>query len=295
MAARALDITLTSRQKGDGAIPMAGVPHHAVEGYIARLIRTGHKVALCDQVEAAAAKGRKLIRREVVRLVTPGTVTDTGLLDGRQNNFLAALAPAGGPGDRLGVALVDVTTADFWVGEADDAAALVEAVLLRRPAELLVPATHGARGSAARALPGDRHHRDDARRGRLRPAGRRGAAAGPLPGGGRRRTRPRRPARRRPRGRRGAGLSARDPAGAALAPHAPPAADAGRPPRPGRDGRAQPRAGGEPARPHGARLAPVGARPDAHPDGRTPAAAVGPPAAPRRRARSTAGSPPSRP
>jgi DNA mismatch repair protein MutS len=140
VAARVLDITLTSRQKGDGAIPMAGVPHHAVESYIARLIRTGHKVALCDQVEAAPAKGRKLIRREVVRLVTPGTVTDTGLLDGRRNNFLAALAPAGG-GDRLGIALVDVTTADFWVGEADDAAALAEAVLLRRPAELLVPAT----------------------------------------------------------------------------------------------------------------------------------------------------------
>src|SRR5688572_25356514 len=73
IAARALDITLTSRQKGDGAIPMAGVPHHAVDGYIARLIRTGHKVAVCDQVEAAASKGRKLIRREVVRLVTPGT------------------------------------------------------------------------------------------------------------------------------------------------------------------------------------------------------------------------------
>jgi DNA mismatch repair protein MutS len=141
VAARALDITLTSRQKGDGAIPMAGVPHHAVESYIARLIRGGHRVALCDQVEAAPAKGRKLIRREVVRLVTPGTVTDTGLLDGRQNNFLAALAPATRPGERLGVALVDVTTADFWVGEEEDATALTEAVLLRRPAELLVPAT----------------------------------------------------------------------------------------------------------------------------------------------------------
>src|SRR5262249_43014294 len=68
MAARLLGITLTSRQKGEGAIPMAGVPHHAVETYIARLIRAGHKVAVCDQVEAAPVKGRKLIRREVVRL-----------------------------------------------------------------------------------------------------------------------------------------------------------------------------------------------------------------------------------
>src|SRR5262252_6840679 len=63
VAARVLDIVLTSRQKGDGAIPMAGVPHHAVDGYIARLIRAGHKVAVCDQVETAPAKGRKLIRR----------------------------------------------------------------------------------------------------------------------------------------------------------------------------------------------------------------------------------------
>jgi DNA mismatch repair protein MutS len=135
VAARVLDITLTSRQKGEGAIPMAGVPHHAVDGYIARLIRAGHKVALCDQVEAAPAKGRKLIRREVVRLITPGTVTETGLLDGRRNNFLAALVRSHG---RLGAALVDITTADFWAGESRDEPALAEAVLLRRPAELLV-------------------------------------------------------------------------------------------------------------------------------------------------------------
>jgi DNA mismatch repair protein MutS len=145
VAARVLDIVLTSRQKGEGAIPMAGVPHHAVDGYIARLIRAGHKVAVCDQVETTPARGRKLIRREVVRLVTPGTVTEAGLLEGRQNNFLAALVRTSErQGDRLGVALVDITTADFWAGEADDAAALVEAVLLRRPAELLVPSTLAA-------------------------------------------------------------------------------------------------------------------------------------------------------
>jgi len=138
VAARTLDITLTSRQKGEGAIPMAGVPHHAVDGYIARLIRAGHKVALCDQVEAAPAKGRKLIRREVIRLITPGTVTEAGLLDGRVNNFLAALVRAR---DRLGVALVDITTAEFWVGEAVDAEALTEAVLRQSPAEVLVPAS----------------------------------------------------------------------------------------------------------------------------------------------------------
>ncbi len=136
VAARTLDITLTSRQKGEGAIPMAGVPHHALDVYLARLVRAGFKVAICDQVEAAPAKGRQLIRREVVRLVTPGTVTESGLLDGRLNNFLAAVWRAG---DHLGVALVDVTTAEFWVGESTDAEGLTEALLLRRPAEVLLP------------------------------------------------------------------------------------------------------------------------------------------------------------
>ena len=136
VAARTLDIALTSRQKGDGAIPMAGVPHHALDAYLARLIRAGLKVAICDQVEAAPAKGRQLIRREVVRLVTPGTVTEAGLLDGRLNNFLGALWRAT---DHLGVALVDVTTADFWVGESVDVDGMTEALLLRRPAEVLLP------------------------------------------------------------------------------------------------------------------------------------------------------------
>jgi DNA mismatch repair protein MutS len=140
VAARTLDIALTSRQKGDGAIPMAGVPHHAVDAYIARLVRAGHKVAVCDQVEAAPARGRKLIRREVVRLITPGTVTEAALLEGRRNNYLAALVRHQ---DRLGAALVDVTTAEFWAGEATDAPALVEAIVLRRPAEVLVAPNPG--------------------------------------------------------------------------------------------------------------------------------------------------------
>jgi DNA mismatch repair protein MutS len=136
IAARTLDVALTSRQKGEGAIPMAGVPHHALEVYLARLVRAGLKVAICDQVETAPAKGRQLIRREVVRLVTPGTVTEAGLLDGRLNNFLGALWRAP---DHLGVALVDVTTADFWVGESTDVEGMTEALLLRRPAEVLLP------------------------------------------------------------------------------------------------------------------------------------------------------------
>ncbi len=101
-----LQITLTSRQKGDGAIPMAGIPHHAADGYIARLIRAGRKVAVCEQMEAPS-KGKKLVRREVVRVITPGTLTDTQYLDGAANNFLLALHRSGtGAGGALGAALV---------------------------------------------------------------------------------------------------------------------------------------------------------------------------------------------
>src|SRR6266511_4967132 len=86
-ASRLLQLTLTSRQKGEGAIPMAGIPHHAADGYIARLIRAGQKVAVCEQMEAPA-KGKKLVRREVMRIITPGTLTDMQYLDGATNNFL---------------------------------------------------------------------------------------------------------------------------------------------------------------------------------------------------------------
>jgi len=134
-----LQITLTSRQKGDGAIPMAGIPHHAADGYIARLIRAGRKVAVCEQMEAPS-KGKKLVRREVVRVITPGTLTDTQYLDGAANNFLLALHRSGtGAGGALGAALVDVSTGEFWIGEGSgDGTALLETVLLRQPAESLL-------------------------------------------------------------------------------------------------------------------------------------------------------------
>jgi DNA mismatch repair protein MutS len=134
-ASRLLQLTLTSRQKGEGAIPMAGIPHHAADGYIARLIRAGQKVAVCEQLEEPA-KGRKIVRRDVVRVITPGTITDTQFLDGARNNFLLA---AHATASAVGVALVDVSTGDFWVGEEPGAGeGLLEAALLRRPAELLL-------------------------------------------------------------------------------------------------------------------------------------------------------------
>src|SRR5881227_1450239 len=94
-AARELEITLTSRNKEKGqAIPMCGVPYHAAEGYLSRLIHKGYRVAICDQVEPAGA-GKKLVKREVTRIVTPGTATDAHLLRSHENNYLAAVARHG--------------------------------------------------------------------------------------------------------------------------------------------------------------------------------------------------------
>ncbi len=151
VASRLLGLALTSRQKGEGAIPMAGIPHHAADGYIARLIRQGQKVAVCEQMEEPG-KGRKLVRREVVRVITPGTITDTQFLDGAANNFLLAVQriPAA-----LGVALVDVSTGEFWVGEeAGSGEALLETGLLRRPAEILLAESAQAEWVTRRLPPG---------------------------------------------------------------------------------------------------------------------------------------------
>ena len=119
-AARELEITLTSRNKEKGqAIPMCGVPFHAAEGYIARLIGKGYRVAICDQVEEAGG-GKKLVRREVTRIVTPGTATDAHLLRSHENNYLAAVARGDSKsGARTGLAYVDVSTGEFRATEVD--------------------------------------------------------------------------------------------------------------------------------------------------------------------------------
>jgi DNA mismatch repair protein MutS len=116
IAARDLEITLTSRNKEKGAaIPMCGVPYHAAEGYIARLIQKGHRVAICDQMEDPKL-AKKLVKRELTRVLTPGTAMDASLLRSHENNYLAAVAPAGA---RAGVAHVDVSTGEFRVTEMD--------------------------------------------------------------------------------------------------------------------------------------------------------------------------------
>src|ERR1700694_3518147 len=105
-AARELEITLTARNKEKGQeIPMCGVPYHAAEGYLARLIQKGYRVAICDQVEDARF-AKNLVRREITRVVTPGTATESHLLRSHENNYLAAVCRNGA---RAGLAHVDVS------------------------------------------------------------------------------------------------------------------------------------------------------------------------------------------
>jgi DNA mismatch repair protein MutS len=157
VASRLLQITLTARNKEKGqAVPMCGVPYHAAENYIARLIRGGHKVAICEQMEEPGP-GKKIVRREVIRVLTPGTASGTGLVDARENNFLAAVArsssaiaaatvggrPAGrGVGVTIGLAYVDLSTGEFRATEfaGDKAEARLRDELgILRPREILLP------------------------------------------------------------------------------------------------------------------------------------------------------------
>src|SRR5690242_2481779 len=136
VASKELEITLTSRNKEKGiAIPMCGVPFHAAEGYISKLIRRGYKVAICDQVEDPRV-AKKLVRREVTRVVTPGTAADSSL-NAEENNFLAAVVVTD---DRAGFAALDLSTGEFRATEfaGERAAQRVEEELQQlRPKELL--------------------------------------------------------------------------------------------------------------------------------------------------------------
>jgi len=135
LVARELEIVLTHRMSN----PMAGVPHHAVENYIARLIAKGYHVAICEQTGPTVTKG--LFKREVVRVVTPGTVVEPSLLKADRNNYLAALVATA---DRAGLAVADITTGEFTVTQltgADLSAAVRHELLRLAPAELLLPET----------------------------------------------------------------------------------------------------------------------------------------------------------
>jgi DNA mismatch repair protein MutS len=134
-AARELEITLTSRNKERGEpIPMCGVPFHAADGYIGRLIQRGYRVAICEQMEEAGP-GKKLVRRELSRVITPGTATDASLLRSHENNYLAAAFPKG---ERCGLAFADLSTGEFRATEIplQDLAPTLETMNVR---ELLLP------------------------------------------------------------------------------------------------------------------------------------------------------------
>jgi DNA mismatch repair protein MutS len=140
--ARELEITLTARHKERGAagIPMCGVPHHSVSGYIARLIRKGFRVAICEQTEDPS-KTKKLVRREVVRVITPGTAIDPQLVESRECVYLAAVC---GAGDSYGVAFLDLSTGEFRATEAHGADAwqrIRADIESYSPRELLFPAS----------------------------------------------------------------------------------------------------------------------------------------------------------
>ena len=149
-ASRLLELTLTGKEGGKaiGRVPMAGIPHHAAERYCGELVRRGHSVALCDQVETTAAKG-ELLRREITRVLTPGTVLEEGMLAARRNNWLCAVvldSPAGERerdpdrcGLRWGLAVADVSTGEFRVTERAGSDALHQELLQADAAEVLWP------------------------------------------------------------------------------------------------------------------------------------------------------------
>jgi DNA mismatch repair protein MutS len=134
-AARELDLVLTSRASGkENRVPMAGVPYHAAEGYIAKLIAKGYKVALCEQIGSEPING--LMPREVARVFTAGTVIEPRMLDAARNNYLTAVIL---DGDKAGLAYIDVSTAEFATAQIDGRRRLIEELTRLTPAELLLP------------------------------------------------------------------------------------------------------------------------------------------------------------
>src|SRR5690606_10580336 len=139
IGSRELDITLTARHKDSpNPMPMCGVPHHAAANYIARLVKKGYRVAICEQTEPAG-KGTKLVNREVVRVITPGTAIDPQLVEAREPVFLAAVC---GTSEKFGGAFLDLSTGEFFAVERTGANALrqlLDDVENFGPREILCP------------------------------------------------------------------------------------------------------------------------------------------------------------
>ncbi len=136
--AKELEITLTGKNYGqEEKAPMCGIPYHAVEGYLSKLISRGYKVAICEQVEdPKATKG--IVKREVIRIVTPGTNTSPGALEEGKNNYLMAIVHTV---NVFGIATVDITTGDFYVTEVDSDRKLIDEINKFHPTEIICNST----------------------------------------------------------------------------------------------------------------------------------------------------------
>ncbi|MGB3291890.1 MAG: DNA mismatch repair protein MutS [Phormidesmis sp.] len=153
--ARELELVLTSKDAGKniGRVPLSGIPHHALERYCTQLVEKGYAVAICDQVEdPAQAVG--LVKREVTRIITPGTVIEAGMLAARRNNFLAAVVIAG---EHWGLAHADVSTGEFLTTQSTDLSELAQELMRLQPAEVLVPTNAPDLGALLR--PGEKSER----------------------------------------------------------------------------------------------------------------------------------------
>ena len=139
--ARELELVQTSKEGGKelGRVAMTGVPHHALERYSTMLVEKGYAVAICDQVEDAreATAEKRMVRREIQKLLTPGTLTDDGMLQARQNNFLAAIVVAG---EHWGLAYADISTGEFFTSQSSELSSLTLELLRLQPSEVLLPA-----------------------------------------------------------------------------------------------------------------------------------------------------------
>jgi DNA mismatch repair protein MutS len=136
--ARELELVLTSKDGGKeiGRVPLAGLPHHALDRYCTLLVEKGYAVAVCDQIEDASEAQGRLVQREVTRIITPGTVLEEGMLNARRNNFLAAVVIAG---NHWGLSYADISTGEFLTTQSNDLTQLTQELMRLQPAEVLVP------------------------------------------------------------------------------------------------------------------------------------------------------------
>jgi DNA mismatch repair protein MutS len=135
---RELELLLTAKDGGKevGKVPLAGIPHHALDRYCALLVEKGYAVAICDQIEEAADAQGRLVQREITRVITPGTILEEGMLNARRNNFLTSVVIAG---NHWGMAIADISTGEFLTTQSSDLDQLTQELMRLQPSEVLIP------------------------------------------------------------------------------------------------------------------------------------------------------------